>query len=256
MDAKDAKDFKDLHSAGLESFEVVEVHRSQLKNAPYNPRTLSETNKRKLKAGLKRHGLVSPLTWNEQTGYIVGGHQRISIMDSLMGTSDYTLKVARISVPSNKEKELNILLNNNSAMGDWDIGALGEMLDDKSLVLDGTGFDAADVYKMFGEAGMTDRSEDMAQLGEQLRDIQAQYGKISERNDKKNSEEFYLVVVFEGEDELTEFLVKHNLPDNRYQSGRQIDDMMIQPETPNQMDSSPAESGSSSSAMARDSSDA
>lgn len=249
----DAKDKKNLHAAGLESYEVVEIHRSELKNAPYNPRTLSEANKRKLKAGLKRHGLVSPLTWNEQTGYIVGGHQRISIMDSLMGTSDYTLKVAKISVPSNKEKELNILLNNNSAMGDWDIGALGEMLDDKTLSLEGTGFDAADVYKMFGEAGMQDRSEDMAQLGDQLREIQEQYGKIAERNDKKNSEEFYLVLVFNGEDELTEFLVKHNLPDNRYQSGAQIDEMMIQPV---QTDNSPNESGSSSSEMARDNSDA
>lgn len=250
----DANDKKNLAAAGLESYDVVEIHRSQLKNAPYNPRTLSEANKRKLKAGLKRHGLVSPLTWNEQTGYIVGGHQRISVMDSLMGTSDYTLKVAKINVPSNREKELNILLNNNSAMGDWDIGALGEMLDDSSIVLDGTGFDAADVYKMFGDAGMKDRSEDMARLGEQLRDIQDQYGKIAQRNDKKNSEEFYLVVVFEGEDELTEFIVKHGLPDNRYQSGRQIDSMMVQPE--DQTASSPNASGSSSASIALDSSEA
>lgn len=59
---------KTLKELGLESFEIITVHRSELKNAPYNPRTLSEAQKRKLRAGIKRHGVVAPITWNKRTG--------------------------------------------------------------------------------------------------------------------------------------------------------------------------------------------
>jgi hypothetical protein len=207
-----------LEEAGFESYDLVEIHRSQLKNAPYNPRTLHESAKKKLKAGLKRHGLVSPPTWNERTGFIVGGHQRISIMDSLMGKADYTLKVAKINVDDNREKELNILLNNTASMGDWDIGALGELLENKELSIEGTGFDTADIYKMFGEASFKDRGEDLKALGDQLREIQEAYKNVATSNRDRNNEEFYLVLVFANAPEMTEFLVKYDLPDNRYQN--------------------------------------
>ena len=210
-----------LHDAGLESYELVEIDRSQLKNAPYNPRVLSDSAKRKLKAGLKKHGLVAPLTWNKRTGYLVGGHQRISIMDSIMGKKEYKLNVAQIDVTDAKEKELNILLNNTASMGDWDIGALGAMFDDKTIEIEGTGFDAADIYKMFGEASFKDRGEDLKNLGDQLRDIQDQYRNITGANKDKNSEEFYAVIVFSSADEMNEFLIKYDLPDNRYQSAHE-----------------------------------
>lgn len=210
-----------LHDAGLESYELVEIDRSQLKNAPYNPRVLSDSAKRKLKAGLKKHGLVAPLTWNKRTGYLVGGHQRISIMDALMGKKDYKLNVAQIDVDDAREKELNILLNNTASMGDWDIGALGEMFEDKTLDIEGTGFDAADIYKMFGEASFKDRGEDLKNLGDQLREIQDQYRNIASSNKDKNSEEFYAVVVFSSASEMSDFLIKYDLPDNRYQSAHE-----------------------------------
>ena len=47
---------KSLHAAGLEAYRVEEVHRSQLKNAPYNPRVLTDSQRRRLAAGLKKHG--------------------------------------------------------------------------------------------------------------------------------------------------------------------------------------------------------
>src|SRR5689334_18110966 len=94
-----------LRELGLESFEIVSVRRSELKGAPYNPRQLGESEKRKLAKGLKRHGLVAPITWNARTGFVVGGHQRLTIMDSIVGKGDYTLNVARIDVDEAREKE-------------------------------------------------------------------------------------------------------------------------------------------------------
>lgn len=208
-----------LKEAGLESFDVMELHRGELKGADYNPRFLTESQKRKLKAGLKRHGLVTPVTWNRQTGNIVGGHQRLGVLDGIMGTGDYKLHVAVIDVPLAREKELNILLNNTHAMGDWDLEKLDDLLRDDELSLDGTGFDAADVMTMLGANPLADRMEDMEEMGARFAEVREQYDQIRGKNSERDNTEFYLVIVFRDNGEVTKFLDDSGLPDSRYQSG-------------------------------------
>jgi hypothetical protein len=99
---------KTLRELGLENYHVVEIHRSELVNAVYNPRKISDHEKSKLREVLKRHGLVAPITWNHRSKNIVGGHQRIGLLDDIAETSDYTLHVAVIDVDEAREKELNI----------------------------------------------------------------------------------------------------------------------------------------------------
>jgi len=219
---------KNLSDAHLENYEVVEIHRRELKGAPYNPRQLSDNQKRKLKAGLKRHGLVNPPTWNKRTGLIVGGHQRIGIMDSLMGTDDYTMRVAAIDVDTGREKELNILLNNSMAQGQWDIEALDAMLKDASVDIMGTGFEAADVYQLLGTSPFETRSEDAAKMAEQLASISALYDTIKSRNKAKETSEFYLVFVFRTEDHAVRFIEqgKGKWDNSRYQNGELLGDAL------------------------------
>lgn len=219
---------KTLREFNLESFDVVEIHRSELKGAPYNPRQLDDKQKRKLKAGLKRHGLVSPPTWNKRTGFIVGGHQRIAIMDSLMGTSDYTMRVAAIDVDSSREKELNILLNNSMAQGQWDIEALDAMLKDTDVDLSGTGFEVADVYQLLGTSPFEERTEDAKKMAEQLQAITALYDTIKDRNQFKETTEFYLVFVFRTEDNASRFIErgKGMWDQSRYQNGEVLADAL------------------------------
>lgn len=211
-----------LAEAGLESYEVVEIHRSELKGAPYNPRTLSDAARKKLKAGLKRQGLVSPLTWNVRSGFIVGGHQRLSILDSLMGSQDYKLKVARIDVTSAREKELNILLNNGAAQGDWDVGALTEMFKDKDMQVEGTGFDLGDVYALMGETAFETRADDASKMAEKLDAVKGLYDTIRDRNQKREQNDYYLVLVFKTDDNLDAFLRKAGLQHSRYQDGNAL----------------------------------
>lgn len=130
-----ALEVKSLKDLGLESYVIETVHRSQLKNAPYNPRRISDHEKAKLKAVLKRHGHVAPITWNRATGHIVGGHQRISLTDSLAGTADYTMQVAVIEVSEPREKELNIALNNAHAMGEFDMERLKDLFKDENVTV-------------------------------------------------------------------------------------------------------------------------
>lgn len=71
-------------------------------------------------------GLIQPLVWNERNGNLVGGHQRLKIMDSIQ-KGDYEITVAAVNLTDKQEKEANILLNNSNLMGEWDNERLSEM---------------------------------------------------------------------------------------------------------------------------------
>lgn len=215
---------KELAELGLQAFTMDKIHRSQLTNAEYNPRFIGDNEKRKLKAGLKKHGMVTPITWNKRTGHIVGGHQRLSLLDSLAGTKDYNIDVAAIDVDETKETEINILLNNPEAQGTWDFEKLGGLLKMPTLDLAGAGFDGADVFQIFGDNLRRQNDEaSMSKLTEQLSKMR----EVFESNARaKSDRNFYLVVVFKDGTALDAFIAKHKLVDNRYQSGEQIDEML------------------------------
>lgn len=223
---------KTLAEAGLEIFTVVEMHRSKLVAADYNPRHITDQERNKLKAALKRNGLVAPIIWNERTGNIVGGHQRISIMDSLMGTKDYTLQVSKIDVDLAKEKELNVVLNNTAAMGSFDTDMLKDMFMDETVTLEGAGFTKTDFVQMFGDESLNNRSQDLQEFAEHLSSISEKYTTVQEKNRKKGQSEHYLVFVFPDGDHVDAFIKTANLQDNRYQNGMALLDKwgVIMPE--------------------------
>ena len=102
--------------------ESVVVMRSKLKMAEYNPREITEEAKKTLKRGIKKYGLVGGIVVNRRTGWtIVSGHQRVAVMDDLnkYPENDYALRVDVIDVDAKQEKELNILMNNPNAQGQW-----------------------------------------------------------------------------------------------------------------------------------------
>jgi len=200
---------------------MEKMARSELKKAPYNPRTMTEDNKRKLRLALKRHGLVAPITYNKRTGNIVGGHQRVEALDTIAGTKDYELNVAVIDVDESREKELNIALNNAQAMGDWDFSKLDEMLKG-GLELSGTGFDASDVFKMFGSETLSEMPTVAQEFSEAMDKMRGVYDRISsvasEPAAKDDGSEFYIVVVFPGHAACDEFISDSGLPNERYVS--------------------------------------
>jgi hypothetical protein len=237
-ESKAAGPAKTLASLGLEKFTMVEINRQQVKNADYNPRVISDAEKRKLKMGIQRHGMVAPIVWNKKTGNCVGGHQRLSQLDTLAGTKNYTLHVAQIDVDLTKEKEINILLNNPQAQGAWDLPKLSELVMDKSLNIESMGFDRSDLFRLLGED--YDTGQDVETLGElatKVREATKLYSEIQAGNQRKGGVEFYLVVIFKDEGDRTQFLDDAGLDDNRYQSGEDIKALCIRkadppPDTP------------------------
>jgi ParB-like chromosome segregation protein Spo0J len=109
-------------------FDLRRLPIDQLKPAPYNPRGELRQGSpayRKLAASLREFGLVEPLVWNELTGHVVGGHARLRILREL-GVTEVPVSVVRLS--TEREKALNIILNNREAQGRYDPAKLAELL--------------------------------------------------------------------------------------------------------------------------------
>lgn len=112
---------------------IVEVKRSEIHPADYNPRKIDEQGKRMLKRSMKQFGVVGGIIVNSQTGNtIVGGHQKVAILDEMYKypDNDYSLRVEMISVDRKTEKTLNIALNNGNISGTWDYDALARLVPD------------------------------------------------------------------------------------------------------------------------------
>lgn len=213
---------EDARHTEYEGYEVVEVHRSQLKNASYNPRQISDKARRKLKEGIKKLKLLGPVNWNARTGNIVGGHQRVAALDALEGTSDYRLLVARCDLDEVQEKEANVLLNNPETQGDWDLEKLEAIFKDDRVDVENTGFDLADVYKMFGDAPLAARDGMLDELSAKLREARSRYDDVVKTSGNRDGADFYCVVVFKDDDDRTQFLTELGIEDNRYVDGREL----------------------------------
>ena len=211
-----------LSEIGLQNFKIERVHRDQLKSAPYNPRVITEGAKARLKLGLKRHGSVEPVVWNKRTGNIVGGHQRITALDSLAGTSNYLLDVSVIDVDESREKELNVLLNNPDAQGDWDLDKLADIFKDKTLEVSGTGFDVADIYRLFGDSPLLEHDANLDEYAQRIGKAREGFEAAKQMVFERDSQWFYLVVIFQSIYDMDDFLDKAGLPGGRWQSGADL----------------------------------
>lgn len=107
---------------------VEEKQIDQLIPADYNPRQdlqPGDPEYEKLKRSIEEFGYVEPIIWNEETGRVVGGHQRLKVMKDL---GFETVKVSVVNLPESREKALNIALNKIG--GRWDMGKLKDLLEE------------------------------------------------------------------------------------------------------------------------------
>lgn len=102
----------------------------ELLEADYNPRVKLKPGMaeyERLKRSLLEFDLVQPLVWNRRSGRLVGGHQRLQVLREL-GVEDVNVVV--VDLPEEREKALNVALNNERVGGKWDTGKLQELLED------------------------------------------------------------------------------------------------------------------------------
>lgn len=127
--------------------EIRRVSVAQLNPAAYNPRKDLQPNDpeyKKLARSIDKFGYVEPIIWNERSGNVVGGHQRLKI---LIESGAKEIDVSVVNLSDEDEKALNIALNKID--GAWDEEKLSSILQELSQSLDTdvsvTGFDQDEI---------------------------------------------------------------------------------------------------------------
>lgn len=177
----------------FEKFVFQKVKRSEIHEADYNPRKISDAARKKLKRGMKTLGLLAPVIVNKNTMNIVAGHQKIGIMDeeNKYPVKDYELTVAMVELSETDEVKANVLLNNQAAMGEWDIPALeslGELFPDIDFEMD-LGFDTSDIDIMFGK-GFKDKPAEKKEIEQKTAEFSKNdFREMKKKQRKKAKEE-------------------------------------------------------------------
>ena len=112
----------------MDKMEIRKLAAEKLKPSDYNPRKdlqPGDPEYEQLLRSVEEFGYVEPIIWNERSGRIVGGHQRLKILLQL-GYSEIECVV--VDMDEYRERALNVALNKIS--GDWDVPKLYKVISD------------------------------------------------------------------------------------------------------------------------------
>lgn len=201
-----------------ESYEMRVVKRSEINLADYNPRQIDKETRNRLKKGLKKFGLVSPLLVNGANMTLISGHQRISVMDELekYPDNDYELNVSVVFLSKEDEMALNVQMNNTSMMGEFDVAGLTNMIDLGANVSD-FGFSESDIDIMFGDnpdiVDFLGDSEEVEKSKEEIQKVRDHRQEMTKEQKEQNSASYYFIVVCASSGEKKELMNKMGVPE-------------------------------------------
>ncbi len=111
---------------------------------PSNARQHGERNMEAIKGSLRRFGQREPLVVQAGTGRVVGGNGRLLAMREL-GYTD--ADIVEVDLNDVEATALAIALNRSGELAEWDLPALGSLLESLQAAdaLDGVGFSQADI---------------------------------------------------------------------------------------------------------------
>ena len=148
---------------------IEKKNTADLLPADYNPRKdlkPGDAEYEKLKRSIEQFGYVEPVIWNQTTGRVVGGHQRLKVlMDMGMTKVDCVV----VEMDEDKEKALNIALNKIS--GDWDKDKLALLIADlqgADFDVSLTGFEPAEIDDLFKDTLKDGVKDDDFDVGAEL----------------------------------------------------------------------------------------
>ena len=123
--------------------EIIRKKIREMDRATYNPRVdlmPGDTEYENLRRSIKTYGLIIPVIWNERTNRVVGGHQRLTVLEN---EGETEADVSVVDLDETQEKQLNVALN--KVEGGWDEEKLGELLAELGEDATLTGFSQAEI---------------------------------------------------------------------------------------------------------------
>jgi len=139
---------------------IERIAANRLNAAEYNPRLdigPGDPEYEKLKRSMQEFGYITPIVWNNVTGNVVGGHQRLKV---LLDLGETEINCVVVSLDADREKLLNLALNKIS--GIWDEDKLKELLGSLSgdvFDVKLTGFDDRELKALFPKARDSEKRE-------------------------------------------------------------------------------------------------
>lgn len=111
----------------MSDIKIEQTKLTDLKAAPYNPRTINKKEFAGLVKSLEVFGFVDPIIANRATSHIVGGHMRYEAWKSL---GHDTIPTVWVDLDDKAERKLNVVLNSQAISGRYDEVKLAEILED------------------------------------------------------------------------------------------------------------------------------
>lgn len=130
-------------SKRVDGVKIITKCIDEMERATYNPRIdlMPEDEEfQYLEESMRRFGQVLPVVWNQRTNRVVGGHQRLSVLEYWGETET---EVSVVDLDETKEKQLNLALN--KITGSWDNEKLRFVLEELGDDALGIGFSEAEI---------------------------------------------------------------------------------------------------------------
>lgn len=130
-------------SKRVDGVKIITKRIDEMERATYNPRVdlmPGDEEFQYLEESMRRFGQVLPVVWNQRTNRVVGGHQRLSVLEYWGETET---EVSVVDLDETKEKQLNLALN--KITGSWDNEKLRFVLEELGDDALGIGFSEAEI---------------------------------------------------------------------------------------------------------------
>jgi len=226
--------------------ETVEIKRSMIKFAPYNPKKHSKEGIAQQKRNFKKVGFLGGIIWNEKTGNLVSGHKRTMAMDDIFKydgspATDYTIKVEKVSFDAQTEKEQNIFMDASSTNTAQDVDMLRAIIPDidyhnaglseEDLQIIGVAFEQEDTTDLMGEIEelqAPQQAENAFEKEQRKQKIIEAKKKIRENLDEKFDEgDPFVVLSFDNYQAKVAFMERFSYqPDEKYIKGELFSGMV------------------------------
>lgn len=100
---------------------------SDLNRATYNPRIdliPGDPEYENLRRSITTYGLLIPVIWNKRTNNVVGGHQRLTVLEN---EGETEVDVSVVDLDPMQERQLNVALNKIEGGWDEELRAIEEL---------------------------------------------------------------------------------------------------------------------------------
>ena len=179
---------------------------SELNRAAYNPRVdlqPGDEDYESIRYSLERYGLVQPIVWNERTGNVVSGHQRLTVLQN-QGVQE--VEVSVVNLDDIAEKQLNVALNKTE--GSWDNDKLTELLIELGEDAIRTGFTQEEIDVLQKEVSSYFDDEAADEHDEQLRQKDEDYFCLTLTFDEEDKKAVQSYIKEHGEEPIVRIILR------------------------------------------------